>query len=99
VLGIQFLNPAAVAAPAAGTFGNCAAGAFRGPGLATSDLSIMKTFNISERTNFQFMTQFINLTNTPILGAPNASGPGFPFGVITSSNPGRQVQFGLKLQF
>jgi hypothetical protein len=99
VLGIQFLNPAAVTAPAAGTFGNCAAGAFRGPGLATSDLSIMKTFNISERTNFQFMTQFINVTNTPILGAPNTSGPGFPFGVITSSNPGRQVQFGLKLQF
>jgi outer membrane receptor protein involved in Fe transport len=99
VLGIQFLNPAAVSAPAAGTFGNCAAGAFRGPGLATSDLSIVKAFSISERTTFQFMTQFINVTNTPILGAPNTSGPGFPFGVITSSNPGRQVQFGLKLLF
>jgi hypothetical protein len=99
VLGIQFLNPNAVKAPANGTFGNCPAGAFRGPGLATSDLSLIKSFSISERTNFQFMTQFINLTNTPIFGAPNTSGPGFPFGVITSSNPGRQVQFGLKLQF
>jgi hypothetical protein len=98
VLGIQFLNPASVTAAAPGTFGTCAAGAFRGPGLATSDMSIVKAFTISERTNLQFMTQFINLTNTPILGAPNAS-LGSTFGIITSSNPGRQVQFGLKLNF
>jgi hypothetical protein len=44
------------------------------------------------------LAQFINLTNTPILGAPNAV-RGTTFGVITSSNPGRQVQFGLKLNF
>jgi hypothetical protein len=98
VLGVQFLNPASVAPATPGTFGTCAAGSFRGPGLATSDLSITKTFNISERTNFQFMTQFINWTNTPILGAPNTS-LGSTFGVITSSNPGRQVQFGMKLTF
>jgi hypothetical protein len=66
--------------------------------LKTADLSIVKTFSITERTNFQFLTQFINLTNTPILAAPNASlGPSF--GEITKSNPGRQVQFGLKLNF
>jgi len=45
------------------------------------------------------VTQFINLTNTPILGAPNASQGSSSFGLITSSNPGRQVQFGLKLIF
>lgn len=98
VTGIQFLNPAAVAVPAAGTFGNCAAGAFRGPGLATSDLSVVKSFPISERTNLQFITQFINLTNTTILGAPSAS-QGASFGFLSSSNPGRQVQFGFKLNF
>jgi Carboxypeptidase regulatory-like domain/TonB dependent receptor len=98
VIGTQFLNPAAVTAPAPGTFGTCAAGSFRGPGLATSDLSIVKAFTLSERTNFQFITQFINLTNTPIFGAPNAS-QGSTFGLITSSNPGRQVQFGMKLLF
>jgi hypothetical protein len=98
VLGIQSLNPASVAPAAPGNFGTCAAGSFRGPGLKTADLSIVKAFSITERTNLQFMTQFINVTNTPILGAPNTSlGP--TFGVITSSNPGRQVQFGLKLNF
>jgi hypothetical protein len=98
VLGPHFLNPASVTDANPGTFGTCAAGAFRGPGLATSDLSIVKQFQISERTNFQFLTQFINLTNTPILGAPSTS-TGPTFGVITSSNPGRQVQFGMKLIF
>jgi len=101
VLGPHFLNPASVTDPAVNTFGTCAAGAFRGPGLATSDMSIVKSFSISERTNFQFITQFINLTNTPILGAPSTSGGTNvkTFGVITSSNPGRQVQFGMKLIF
>jgi hypothetical protein len=98
VTGIQFLNPASVAPATPGTFGTCAAGSFRGPGLKTADLSIVKGFSITERTNLQFMTQFINMTNTPILGAPNAS-LGTNFGMITSSNPGRQVQFGLKLNF
>jgi hypothetical protein len=98
VFGPHFLNPASVTDANPGTFGTCAAGAFRGPGLATSDLSIIKAFQISERTNFQFLTQFINLTNTPILGAPSTS-TGPTFGVITSSNPGRQVQFGMKLVF
>ena len=101
VFGPHFLNPASVIDPAVNTFGTCAAGAFRGPGLATSDMSIVKAFSISERTNFQFITQFINLTNTPILGAPSSSGGTNvkTFGVITSSNPGRQVQFGMKLIF
>lgn len=110
VTGIQFWNPAAVSAAAAGTFGNCPAGAFRGPGLATADLSLAKRFILGERTNLQVMAQFINLTNTPILAAPSSScGPacnGVPgtggsgtFGLVTSSNPGRQIQFGMKLNF
>jgi|SwirhisoilCB2_FD_contig_121_357312_length_5410_multi_4_in_0_out_0_1 outer membrane receptor protein involved in Fe transport len=99
IIGIQFLNPGSVTAATPGTFGTCPAGAFRGPGLATSDMSIVKSFQISERTNFQFLTQFINLTNTPIFGAPNVSQGSSSFGLITSSNPGRQVQFGLKLIF
>jgi hypothetical protein len=98
IIGIQLLNPAAVVPAAPGTFGTCGAGSFRGPGLATSDLSIVKSFPISERTNFQFITQFINLTNTPSFGAPNTS-QGSTFGLVTSSNPGRQVQFALKLLF
>ncbi|MFZ0639872.1 MAG: TonB-dependent receptor [Candidatus Acidiferrales bacterium] len=118
VYGIQFLNPAAVSLPAPGTFGNCGLGAFRGPSLKTADLNITKAFPINERFNLQFMAQFINLTNTPIWGAPNSScnpscngvittgtggnagstGAG-SFGLIQSLDPGRQIQFALKLNF
>ncbi len=98
VIGIQFLNPLSVAPASLGTFGTCAAGSFRGPGLATADMSIVKAFSISERTNLQFRAQFINVTNTPIFGAPNTSqGPNF--GLVTSANPGRQIQFGMRLLF
>jgi Carboxypeptidase regulatory-like domain/TonB dependent receptor/TonB-dependent Receptor Plug Domain len=115
-LGKQFLNPAAVSLPAAGTFGNCQVGAFRGPGLKTDDLNITKTIPITERFNLLFMTQFINLTNTPIWGvtgfscgplcngaiqtgpAGGSSGAG-NFGFAQSQDPGRQIQFALKLNY
>jgi len=116
-IGIQFLNPAAVTLPAVRTFGNCGVGAFRGPGLTTADLNITKNFQITERFRLQFMAQFINLTNTPIFSAPNAScGPSCngiidtnpvtggatgagTFGLAQSQDPGREIQFGLKLHF
>lgn len=115
VNGFQFLNPLAVSLPASGTFGNCGEGSFRGPGLKTVDLNVSKRFPINERVNVEFMSQFINLTNTPIFGAPSAgcgplcngivtnggsgnTGAG-TFGFISSSNPGRQIQFALKLNF
>jgi Carboxypeptidase regulatory-like domain/TonB dependent receptor len=114
-IGLQWLNPAAVALPAQFTFGNCSVGAFRGPGLTTADLNLTKQFHITERFNLQFMTQFINVTNTPIFGAPAAScgplcngvittgpsggGGAGTFGLAQSQDPGREIQFGLKLLF
>ena len=98
VTGIQFLNPAAVTTPGAGTFGNCAAGSFRGPGLKTMDLNVSKRFAITEGSGILLRAEFINLTNTPMFGAPNA-GAGSTFGFVSSSNPGRQVQLAVKYNF
>jgi Carboxypeptidase regulatory-like domain len=114
-IGLQWLNPAAVVLPAQYTFGDCGVGSFRGPGLTTADLNITKQFRITERFNLQFMSQFINLTNTPIFGAPSAScGPSCngvittgpsggegagTFGLVQSQDPGREIQFALKLLF
>lgn len=99
IVGVQFLNPAAVTLPATHTFGNCGVGSFRGPGLSTADINLTKNFHLTERFNLQFMTQFINFTNTPVFSAPNASIAGTTFGLAQSANPGRQIQFGLKLLF
>ena len=115
-VGLQYLNPGAVALPSSGTFGNCEVGALRGPGLKTDDLNLTKKINFTERVNLQFMTQFINLTNTPIFGAPSGycgpqcngqiqtganggnTGAG-NFGFAQSMDPGRQIQFGLKINY
>jgi hypothetical protein len=53
---------------------------------------------LGEKTSLEAMAQFINVTNTPILGRPSFF-QGSTFGTITSSNPGRQIQFGLRLAF
>jgi hypothetical protein len=115
-VGLQYLNPAAVAPAAPGTFGNCAVGSFRGPGIKTADLNVIKAFPIHEKINLQFMAQFINLTNTPIFGVtgtgcgPSCSGGiqtgvnggntgDGTFGVAQSQDPGREIQFGLKLNY
>jgi len=101
--GLQFWNPNAAIGPAQEPgapkhFGTCGIGSFRGPGLATADLNLGKRFVLGERTSLQAMAQFINVTNTPILGRPSFfQGP--TFGTISSSNPGRQIQLGLKLNF
>lgn len=114
--GIQYLNPGAVSLPAAGSFGNCEVGALRGPGLKTADVNLTKRFPITERVNLQFMTQFINVTNTPIFGVtsfscgpdcngqiqtgPNGGNTGAgTFGMAQSQDPGRQIQFALKLSY
>ena len=96
--GEQFWNPLSAIPGQAGHFGTCAIGSFRGPGLATADLNLAKAFELTERAKLQLMAQFINVTNTPILGRPSFF-QGSTFGVISSSNPGRQIQFGMRLIF
>ncbi|MGB6898763.1 MAG: carboxypeptidase regulatory-like domain-containing protein [Candidatus Acidiferrum sp.] len=101
---VSFLNPAAVTTPAAGTFGNCAVGAFDGPGYKSADLSIAKDFTITERQRIEFRMDAVNFTNTPIFnfgqefngqhtaGAAN-------YGQIDSSQGSRNIQFALKYYF
>ena len=96
--GMQFWNPAAAVPGTPGAFGTCAVGSFRGPGLATADLNLAKKFVVNEKLSLQAMAQFINVTNTPMLGRPSFF-QGSTFGVISSSNPGRQIQFGFKALF
>jgi hypothetical protein len=70
--GLVTLNSNIASAPAAGTFGNCQNGVWRGPGLETADLNLAKQFSITERTNLELQAQFVNLTNSPIFSLPAA---------------------------
>ena len=79
--GYQWFSASSFGAAAPGTFGNCGVGTLRGPGLSTMDMSLSKFFNLTERFKLEFRSEFINLTNTPILNSPN-TGLGTTMGLL-----------------
>jgi hypothetical protein len=101
----QWFNPNAFLIPAAGTWGNLGRGVYRGPGLASVDLSVLKNTAVTENVNLQFRAEFFNALNHTNLGTPNAiafSGttPSPSAGlIIATATTARQIQFGLKLIF
>jgi hypothetical protein len=101
----QWFNPNAFLLPAPGTWGNVGRGTFRGPGLASVDLSLFKNIPLSERSTLQFRAECFNVANRANFGTPNAivfsGGAVSPSaGLITSTvTTSRQLQLGLKLIF
>jgi hypothetical protein len=99
----QFVNPPNF------TFGNVGRVLpdVREPGIVNWDLSVIKNTAITERFSLQFRAEAFNFLNNVNLGRPGTGfspGPaGFnqsaSFGLITSADDARIVQFGLKLIF
>jgi len=107
------LNASCFSLPPIGQFGSpIRRNSAFAPDANQLDGTIAKITNvpkISESFAFQFRAEFFNLLNHPQFGAPGSglctlsttggctvSGS---FGQITTANPGRQVQFGLKFLF
>lgn len=97
----QWLNPAAFAIPAPGTFGNLGRDTLRSDRYKNLDLSLFKQFPITENKRLEFRFETFNLTNTPVWNIPDVNiSDGNKFGTISSTaNTARQLQFGLKLYF
>jgi Carboxypeptidase regulatory-like domain/TonB-dependent Receptor Plug Domain/TonB dependent receptor len=97
----QWLNPAAFAIPAPGTFGNLGRDTLRSDRYKNLDLSLFKQFPITEHKRLEFRFETFNLTNTPVWNIPDVNiSDGNKFGTISSTaNTARQLQFGLKLYF
>jgi hypothetical protein len=106
VLGTQqrWYNPAALALPAAGTYGNAGRDIIEGPGLLEFDSSLFKSFHIHERAGLQFRAEVFNLLNRTNFGLPlittfTSSGAISPSaGLINyTATSSRQIQLGLKM--
>jgi Carboxypeptidase regulatory-like domain/TonB dependent receptor len=110
-LAVYYLNPAAFAKPAAGSFGDLGRDAIYAPGFHTVDFSVFKNFPVfRERVKGQFRAEIFNLFNEINWAAPTATFTSGSFGELTatknsSSAPGigfgepRNIQLALKFIF
>jgi hypothetical protein len=96
--GYQYFSPTPYSAEVKGTFGTCGVGTIRGPGLASLDFDLSKSFHITEKSFLDLRGEFINLTNTVVLNAPSR-GIGTTLGLLQGSQGARQVQLALKFHF
>jgi hypothetical protein len=94
-----WFNPAAFRNPTAGKWGNAGKNILSYPGTISVDLSVFKNFPLTENTKLQFRTEFFNLPNHPNFRGLTTGFDSPSVGQLTSSQPGRQIQFALKLVF
>ena len=83
---LAYLNPAAFAVPAPGTYGNLGRNALAGPDLAQMDLTLHKQIPVTERVNVEFRAEIYNLLNRANFTNPPATlGVGLPNGYTATS--------------
>jgi outer membrane receptor protein involved in Fe transport len=94
--GLLFLNPAAFATPAPGTWGNLERNSLHGPNFNQVDMVISKHFGGAR--NFEFRTEVFNLFNTANFQNPNATLPNaLPTAALSETNkiqPGQPFSAG-----
>lgn len=95
---VPYLNPAAFASNAPGTYGNVQKGAYVGPQYADWDVSATRRFDFNERVNLQFRAEFFNVLNHTNFLDPSTTSSS-TLGRITGSNDPRIGQLSLKLAF
>ena len=86
-------------------FGNVGRNTMRGPGVVNLDLSLFRTFKLTERFDLQFRAEMFNLSNTPHFGSPDVDANSDSFGQVTETDTdwglgrSREFRFGLRLGF
>ena len=83
------LNPAAFAVPQAGTYGDLARDALRGPGFVQLDTTVSKQFIVKERFKAELRGEIYNIMNHPNFANPTAAIGGaslLPGTVFTTAN-------------
>jgi hypothetical protein len=81
------------------TDGNSPRNFLQNPGYRDLDLAISRIFKMTERFGLEFRAEGSNAFNMVSLNAPGATVKTSTFGVITTAQPMRKLQFGLRLTF
>jgi len=111
----EWINPAAFAVPANGTFGDAPRDVARGTGAWQIDMGIGKHIPLTERARLEFRAEFFNIFNHPQYGlplsdfsvAPGPNGFGNIVGTVSTTTPvspvgtgtPREIQFSLRVAF
>lgn len=103
----QWLNPAAFAIPATGTWGNAGRSIAVGPGLSQVDFALQKRNRFAETRELVIRAEAFNILNRTLAGNPGTTltSPA-SFGIVTSglnrtigTGTARQLQLALRLNF
>ncbi|MBN9663634.1 MAG: TonB-dependent receptor [Acidobacteria bacterium] len=100
-----WFDTSAFARPTGARFGTVGRNTMRGPGVINTDLSLYRTFKITEQINVQFRGESFNLSNTPHFANPTASANSSNFGRILATQSAdamgrsREFRFGLRVGF
>ena len=97
--GYRWLNPAAFAAPASGTFGNLVNNSLIGPSRFNIDMGLVRSFRIGGSRQVQFRAEAFNVLNRVQLSNPVSALNNPNFGFITSAGEPRIIQLALKYVF
>ena len=83
------------------TFGNLSrTTGYRGPGTRNFDISIMKSFKVTETIKGQFRAEALNAFNHPLFNGPASAFGNANFGTITQQgNFPRYIQLGARIIF
>ncbi len=104
---VLYFDPCAFSEPGAGRLGTAGRNILIGPDLRNVNFTLSKSFQLGERTQLQFRSEFFNMFKRAQLRNPqgrvfrNRSGVDRRAGRITETldGTGRQIQFGMKLTF
>lgn len=88
-----FVNPALYA------FGNSPRSVLRGPGLATTDLTVEKRLDVPGGLHLDLRGEAYNLLNRTNFNIPGYTLGAADFGAISSARPARTVQLAARLSF
>jgi hypothetical protein len=100
-----WFDTTAFARPTGVRFGNVGRNTMSGPGVVNVDLSLFRTFRLTERFSLQVRGESFNLSNTPHFANPTADINSSNFGRILATQSGdalgrsREFRFGLRLAF
>jgi hypothetical protein len=97
----QYFNTKAFEQPAPYTFGSAPRTLpnLRGPGYFSTNLSLQRDFNFTENARLQIRAEAFNVFNRANFQVPGTVLGASSFGVITSTEDPRQIQFAARLYF